>query len=158
MIQFDVTSNLGETLPRKEHAVFAAVEAALNAQLTAEQDVIVDDALAGGVLQRRSGKLAASVRLLEAAITGDTFSGSIEAGGADAPYAAFQEFGTDRWYDIVPARRKALAWEGEDGTIFAKHVHHPPIRERSFLRSTHTQQRTQFANRLAQAVAEALQS
>lgn len=64
---------------------------------------------------------------------------------ATANYAAYVEFGT-RPHDIVPKNRKVLAWPADKGSAtlagkvrkggrvrFAKRVHHPGTRARSFM-------------------------
>ena len=79
---------------------------------------------------------------------------------------ATQEYGGRGWYDIFPVNRLALAFAGAPGggsriagavrgarfrtsagrfsagtRVFAKHVHHPPLPERSYLRSALEEER-----------------
>jgi hypothetical protein len=52
-----------------------------------------------------------------------------------------------------------LAWTGADGgTVFAKHVWHPPAEERSFLRSSLADMQSEINERLRNAVAGVLAS
>ena len=74
------------------------------------QSHIVNDKLSGQVLHHRTGKLAASVRVIRAVISGSSISGGVQAAGGAAWYGVVQEKGGTREYDIFPVNKKALAF------------------------------------------------
>lgn len=99
--------------------VLAAKAADLAEQLSAR----VEANLSGAILNRRSGRLAASI-VSGAQNDGDTFEGF--AGSEGLPYATILEFGgKTAAHDIIAVKAKALAFAGSSGTVFAKSVHHP---------------------------------
>lgn len=83
--------------------------------------------LSGGVLQTRSGKLLGTVQQNDASASGKTITGSVQAGGAEAPYGAYFEEGGTSYYTIRPVNARVLAFMSEGKQIFAKSVNHPPI-------------------------------
>lgn len=95
------------------------------------------------LVPRRTGNLARTIRVESIDERAQTVR--IVAGGtARVGYAADVELGT-RPHDIVPVRRKALAWGGERRlsgslrsgsapTMFARRVRHPGTQARPFLR------------------------
>ena len=50
-----------------------------------------------------------------------------------AGYGEYVEYGTPS-YEIKPVNKKALKFQGPEGDVFAKVVHHPGIRPKPFLR------------------------
>lgn len=123
-----------ENLPAVVLAAVASTSAALAQQLAD----IVQQKLTGGVLQSRTGALAASIGVAGPAIDGDRVVTTVYSAG-DLKYAAIQEFGgVTPPHDILPERAKALAFVIGGRRVFAKVVHHPGSRvpERSYLRSS----------------------
>jgi phage gpG-like protein len=115
-----------------------AVVAATSAVLADELRDLVHQKLTGGVLQTRTGALAASIGVDGPTLTGDQVVTTIYSGG-DLKYAAIQEFGgVTSPHDILPDRAKALAFLAGGQQVFARVVHHPGSRipERSYLRSS----------------------
>ncbi len=83
----------------------------------------VQENLSGAILNRRSGRLAASI-VSGAEDDGANTIGFVSSEGV--PYAAIQEYGgKTAAHDIVAVKAKALAFAGTGGLIFAKSVHHP---------------------------------
>jgi hypothetical protein len=144
--------HLNSTAALLEEAIRVRIDEQ-NAEL---QSVIVSEKLAGEILQRRTGNLADTVHVVPAQNDGSVITGYVEAGGSSAIYAQFQEYGTTRWYDIFPVNKQSLAFQIAGKLIFAKKVHHPPILERSFMRSTQTERQPEMTANLQAAVAEAL--
>ena len=92
------------------------------------------------IVPRKTGNLGRSIRVG----TVSDRSAQVYAGGvAGVGYARAVEFGT-RAHEIVPVRRKALAWGGDrrlSGSLrtgakpdhFARRVHHPGTRAKPYL-------------------------
>ena len=118
----------------------AAVAQALAAKavgLAAELvDRVRNDKLAGGVLNARSGALAASIAA-DVALDGAAISATIGSFG-DVKYAAIQETGgKTSAHEILPAKAKALAFMSGGKLVFARKVEHPgsTIPARAYLAS-----------------------
>jgi hypothetical protein len=122
--------NRGELL---DAAILSAVNS-LGAQLLAR----VQTKLSGEVLASRTGQLLNSVEQQAAEFVGSVCQTSvgIDEGSPSFLYGYVQEYGGSKWYEIVPVQAQVLAFEGPEGIIFAKSVHHPPLPERSYLRSS----------------------
>ena len=97
----------------------------------------VQENLSGEVLNQRTGVLIRSVEWQAAQFVGAVCQTTvgIDEGQPSFIYGLVNEYGGQKFYDIYPVKAKALAFEGEGGTVFAQHVHHPPLPERSYLRS-----------------------
>ncbi len=104
------------------------------------QAKIVGEKLQGQVLQHITGKLGRSVVLdpsSGATISGLEVHGSVIGATSPAGYGVGHEYGTDTEYEIVPMSKKALMWISAGGAKhFAARVMHPPLKERSFMRSS----------------------
>jgi phage gpG-like protein len=99
-------------------------------------DKIVNQNLNGVILQRRSGKLADSIKS-KVDDKGDVITGTVFSDGS-APYAAIQEYGGKTSpHDIVPDKAKALHFLMGGKDTFATIVHHPgsTIPAHAFMRS-----------------------
>ena len=149
-------AELGARLDGLPAAVLAAV-AAKSAALADQLLDLVGQKLSGGVLQSRTGALAASVGVDGPTITETGVVTTLFA-GADLKYAAIQEYGgVTAPHDILPVRAKALAFlvGGEQG--FAKIVHHPGSRipERSYLRSSLAEMAETIGTEMKDAMAQA---
>lgn len=82
----------------------------------------------------------------------------ITASDGTAPYLAVHEYGGKGAYDIVPVKAKALHWVSGGKDFFAKIVHHPPAKMRSFARSSLADMRDQIIAGLREAVTEGIQA
>lgn len=118
----------------------------------------VAEKLGGGVMQRRSGRLAAAVEA-EVAIAPNAVSVSVGFDRQQAPYGAIQEYGgTTRAHIIAVKSARALAFTVGDRLAFAKTVHHPGsvIPARSFLRASLADMAGEGRDVLALSVGSAL--
>jgi len=142
-------------LPASVLAAVAVKSAALADQLLA----LVRGKLQGGVLQSRTGALAASVGVDGPTINGGQVVTTLFA-GRDLKYAAIQEYGgVTAPHDILPGRAKALAFLVGGEQVFARIVHHPGSRipERSYLRSSLAEMAAEIETEMKAAVLDALQ-
>jgi phage gpG-like protein len=139
-------------------AVLAAVTAK-SASLADQLLALVLLKLSGGVLQMRTGALAASVGVDGPTFDGDHVVTTLFAGDG-LKYAAIQEYGgTTSPHDILPSRAKALAFLAGGEQVFARIVHHPGSRipERSYLRSSLADMAGQIESEMKAAVIDAVQ-
>lgn len=148
------------------------------------QRYIVGQKLQGQVLHQRTGKGASSVRVIPASTQGNAMVGGVQAGGGPAFYLFFHEHGTESAYKIVPKNRQALAFFpqglsnvqggrsimrglgrgrmgsaakfGAAGGVVVKSVMHPPIKERSFMRTSLKEMRDEIVAMIKAALAEAI--
>ena len=145
-------------------ARLSALPATVAARLAAEVDRLagvlrdrVDRNLSGQVLQRRSGRLAASI-----AVAVEQAGLAVTATVAsDSPYAAIHEYGgTLPARTILPRGARALAFPWQGRQRFFKRVTVPPVTmpERSFLRSALAETEPEIRAALEAAVREAMQS
>ena len=151
--------SLGAALDDLPACVMAAV-AARSSALADQLLTLVHAKLAGGVLQPRSGALAASIGVDGPRIEGDHVVTSLFAGG-DLRYAAIQEYGgTTSPHEILPSRAKALAFLTGGGEVFARRVHHPGshIPERSYLRSSLGEMAAEIEAQMKSAVVDAVRA
>lgn len=107
----------------------------MNVQARRLQSHIQVDKLSGQVLKPRSGKLRGSIRVIDAAVSNATIFAEVLGGGGLAPYGEVHEYGGKAPYVIVPKNRKALRFMMNGKIVFARKVIHPPLPERSFMRS-----------------------
>jgi phage gpG-like protein len=94
------------------------------------------DKLSGGVLNSRTGALAASISA-DVAATSDGVTASVSSSGVR--YAGIQEYGgKTAAHEIVPTKGQALAFLVGGELRFARRIMHPGsvIPERSYLRSS----------------------
>src|SRR5260370_41616619 len=118
-------------MPRLQIALATKING-LNYVLQAK---IVNQKLQGAVLAHRSGKLAGSVRVVEA-VPAEVMRGYVTAGGSVAYYARYHEYGTQDSYTIVPINKKALAFMLDGKLLILRSVLNPPIKEKRFMRRT----------------------
>jgi Bacteriophage HK97-gp10, putative tail-component len=125
---------------------------AMLALAQALQRKIQTEKLSGQVLGVGSGALRAGIGYAVA----DAGARMTLTVGSAAPYARFQEYGTASSYQILPRAARVLAfpWKGE--RRFFTRVTHPPLPERSFLRSALAEFEPQIAAGIEGAVEEAL--
>ena len=116
----------------------------------------VERNLSGDVLQRRSGRLAASI-----AVTVEPTAGGASATvSSDAPYAAIHEYGgTIPARTILPQSARALAFPWRGQQRFFKRVTVPAVTmpERSFMRSALAETAPEIRAALEGAANEAVQ-
>ncbi|MGH6995128.1 MAG: hypothetical protein ACREES_05495 [Stellaceae bacterium] len=115
----------------------------------------VEDNLSGVVLQRRSGRLAASIVQQV-----DGLAASVGFDPAAVPYGAAQEFGADlRAHLIAVKNARALSFIVGGQRVFARHVMFPGahLPERSFLRAALADLAPEIGAEIAAAVADTVQ-
>lgn len=122
-------------------------------QLTLELQRLVQQKLSGQVLHVRTGVLRSSINR-EVRQTGTEVIGTV---GTNVSYAKVHEFGVPHSWEIRPRRARALAFEVGGKTIFAMRVTHPPLPERSFLRSALREIEPRIKAEIEDAVSEELQ-
>jgi phage gpG-like protein len=137
-----------------------AAVAAKSAALADRLLTLVHAKLAGGVLQSRTGALAASIGVDGPRIEDDRVVTTLFSGG-DLKYAAIQEYGgVTSPHDILPSRAKALAFLDGGRQVFAKHVHHPGSRipARSYLRASLAEMADEIEAGMKSAVIDAVRA
>jgi phage gpG-like protein len=155
-----VTVTGADQLAAKLDGLPAAVTAAIAAKSAALADQLLElvrSKASGGVLQSRTGALAASIGAGAPTISGDSVVTAVFA-GANVKYAAIQEFGgVTAPHDILPSRAKALAFLAGGGQVFARIVHHPGshIPERSYLRASLAEMAGQIESEMKAAAIDA---
>jgi phage gpG-like protein len=136
-------------MPERMQAALLAKANALAAELEAK----VQQKLAGGVLNARTGALARSiVTMIDESSAG--VSVSIATSG-DVKYAAIHEFGgIIPPHEIVPDKAKALAFAIDGKQVFAARVNLPAVTmpERSYLRSSLAEMTDEIQQELTDAV------
>ena len=121
-------------------------------RLAIETQARVQQKLSGQVLKVRTGVLRSSINYkVEQNATGVTATV-----GTNVKYGKFHEFGVPHSWQIFPKSARALAFELNGKTIFAKRVTHPPLPERSFLRSALREMQPKILSELDAAVNEVL--
>ncbi len=158
-----VTFTGADELDAKLDGLPAAVVAALAAKSAALADqllTLVHAKLTGGVLQPRTGGLAASIGVDGPKVEGARVVTTLFA-GADLKYAAIQEYGgVTSPHDILPSRAKALAFLAGGEQVFARIVHHPGshIPARSYLRSSLAEMAAEIDAGMKSAVIDAIRA
>jgi hypothetical protein len=136
MIKFEVVGDTQvvsalEEYTAREHLALIRVMHILGLRL---QEIVVDQNLAGAVLHRVSGTLARAQVLTDT--DSDTeISAAVGFNKAAVPYGVYHEYGVPHEWVITAVRAKALRFQIGGTTIFRKSVTHPPLPERSFLRT-----------------------
>lgn len=108
--------------------------------------------LSGPVLKVRTG-------LLRSSINYQVHQSSTEVTatvGTNVRYASYHEWGVPHSWVIRPRTARALAFEIGGQTIFAMRVTHPPLPERSFLRSSLREIEPQIKAELEHAVEQSI--
>jgi phage gpG-like protein len=148
----------GDALAAKLEAMPEKVAAALRieaARLGDELRAAVVRNLSGGVLQQRTGRLAASIGVAVER-NGAAVSAVV---GTDVPYAAIHEYGgMIPAREILPQGARALAFPWQGRARFFKRVELPPVQmpERSFLRSALAEMAPEIRAAMAAAVGRAV--
>jgi hypothetical protein len=160
MINFKISNSqeVSAAFRRKGAQINEVLTGALN-EVLQQLAVKVRAKLSGEVLQTRSGKLLASVRVEGAATDGKKIAGFVESASGDAFYGRFHEFGVPAPWSITATKANVLRWLREDGGYsYAKSVTHPPLPVRSFSLSTELESRDWAVEELQAALNEALRS
>jgi hypothetical protein len=115
--------------------------------------------LSGDVLKVRTGVLRGSVNA-NTTTDGGTITGTVASSGGPAFYGRFHEMGVPHAWQIRATRSKALAFQlsvkESAQKVFARSVVHPPLPQRSFMRSTLEENEDTIRQALAQAVADVI--
>jgi phage gpG-like protein len=109
--------------------------------------------LTGQVLKVRTGSLRSSINT-EISQSTDEVSASV---GTNIRYGRVHEYGVDHPW-LIEAKGRALRFEIAGRVIFRRSVRHPPLPERSFLRSALADMRPQIEAGLRDAVAQAVRT
>lgn len=157
MLALSLRDGVSVALAAMPERVQAALVEKANA-LAAELEASVQQKLAGGVLNPRTGALARSIvtTIMESAAG---ISVSVASNG-DVKYAAIHEFGgTIPPHEIVPDKARALAFAIDGKQVFARRVNLPAVTmpERSYLRSSLAEMADEIRDGLSEAVVEAVQ-
>jgi hypothetical protein len=154
IVDQEVLVNL-ESIPKKIHA---AIEAKLDEQVALLREKVVEN-LSGKVLNSKSGAL------IEALVSGVEKIGSgligfVAVESTDQKvqaYAMAHEYGGKGSYEIVPVNKRVLRFVGKNGDIiFVPYVYHPPMPERSYLRSALAEMAPEIEAALRDAIRDAL--
>jgi phage gpG-like protein len=148
-------------LIQRLNAMPANVRTALKTKITALalllEAKVKDQKLSGQVLNVQSGALRRSIF---GTVTDTDTSITAKVGSAgDVKYAGLHEYGgTTAAHVIEPSKAQALAFVLDGKQAFFKRVHHPGSRmpERSYLRSSLDDMRTEIVEGMRQAVLEGL--
>ena len=116
--------------------------------------IVVDENLAGKVLKRQSGALARA-QVPRVAESAEMIVGSVGFNRVTVPYGVYHEFGVPHEWVIEAKKGKALRFMLGGEWVFRKKVVHPPLPERSFLRSALAQIAPQVKAEIEAAIAEA---
>jgi HK97 gp10 family phage protein len=122
------------------------------------QRYVIEEKLQGQVLQQRRGGqgLAGSIRTIDTTNQGGLVEGGVTGGGGTAYYGRYHEFGTEDPYTITPKNAQALHFFLGGKEIFTKKVIHPPIKERSFMRSSLAENKENFINKVREDLGQAV--
>jgi len=140
-----------EAMPGKLAAALGEEAARLGEELRAA----VERNLSGGVLQQRTGRLAASI---DASVE-RSGAAVLATVGTDVPYAAIHEYGgVIPAHEILPKSARALAFPWQGRERFFKRIELPPVQmpERSFLRSALVEMAPEIRAAMAAAVNRAV--
>lgn len=108
--------------------------------------------LSGPVLKVRTGLLRSSINY-QVKQSSTEVTATV---GTNVFYGKIHEFGVPHSWEIRPRTARALAFEVGGQTIFAMRVTHPPLPERSFLRSSLREMEPMIKSELEGAVAGVL--
>ena len=152
-IQFRLDVIASQYAARKSE-LFTALAARMDELNLRLQQRIQTRKLSGHVLHQRSGKLKRSIEVILAKVrkSEGKITGGVRGAGGPAYYGRFHEFGTEDSYTILPVTKKALRFMIGHRAVFAARVNHPPIAERSFMRSAQEEMKDEFVKNMQQAV------
>jgi hypothetical protein len=122
-------------------------------RLSLEGERLSKQKLSGEVLNVRTGALRSGVHALPTTASTTEIKGGW---GSSVFYGRFHEYGVAHSWQIRPKTAKALAFEIGGRTIFAMHVTHPPLPERSFMRSALREMQYRIQSEIGAAVSQEL--
>jgi HK97 gp10 family phage protein len=138
-----------DAMPGRVHDGLARAVTRLGREL---QGKVQSEKLSGSPLKVRTGTLRSSID-----VTVEDTGTKIAAGvGTNVFYGRFQEYGVGRSWLIEARNARSLAFEVGGKTIFRRRVTHPPMPERSFLRSALAEMAPAIEEELKAAVAAAI--
>jgi phage gpG-like protein len=137
-----------DAMPGRVHDGLARAVVRLGLAL---QKKVQEEKLSGQVLKVRTGSLRSSINT-EVTDTPAVITASV---GTNIRYARPHEYGVDHPWTIA-AKGRALRFEIGGRVLFRKSVRHPPLPERSFLRSALADMAPVIEAGLREAVAEAI--
>lgn len=118
--------------------------------------LIVDKKLSGDVLKRQSGTLAGAQNLNVLEDGGTNVTAQVGFNKATAPWGVWHERGVNHSWLIEAKRAKMLRFMWHGAITFRRSVVHPPLPERSFMRSALAEIAPRVRPELEAAVAEGL--
>jgi hypothetical protein len=115
--------------------------------------------LSNQVLHVRTGVLRGSVNA-NAITHGSKITGTIQSSAGPAFYGRFHEFGVPHAWEVIATKSRASRFQmsvrENAKAVFSRSVVHPPLPERSFMRSTLDENRAEIIQELRRAVADVL--
>jgi phage gpG-like protein len=138
-----------DAMPGRVHDGLARAVTRLGLEL---QRKVQAEKLTGQVLKVRTGSLRSSINT-EVTDTPARITASV---GSNIRYGRVHEYGVDHPWVIAAKRGKALRFEIGGRVFFRRSVTHPPLPERSFLRSALAEMAPQIDAGLRAAVAAAI--
>lgn len=148
----ELYTSLSGLAPRVKEALRVRME-----ELVDEIYAKVEENLGGGLLQQKSGALAASIQH-GVTTQGDLLIGFVAPEPQDAKALAL-ELGGKGYYYILPTKGQVLRFIGKDGaTVYARNVLHPPSRAYRYLGTAFDDVVSKIVPELAAVVAQAIRA
>jgi hypothetical protein len=122
-------------------------------RLSLEGERLSKQKLSGEVLNVRTGALRSGVHALPTTSSSTEVKGGW---GSSVWYGKLHEMGVPHSWEIRPKSARVLAFEIGGRTIFAMHVTHPPLPERSFMRSALREMQPRIQSEIEAAVSQEL--
>jgi phage gpG-like protein len=138
-----------DAMPGRVHDGLARAVARLGLEL---QRKVQSEKLSGQVLKVRTGSLRSSINM-QIEDTTEAVEASV---GTNVFYGKIQEYGVARTWLIEARNAKSLAFTIGGTKFFRRRVTHPPLPERSFLRSALAEMAPAIEDGLKEAVAQAI--
>jgi phage gpG-like protein len=138
-----------DAMPGRVHDGLARAVARLGFEL---QRKVQAEKLGGQVLKVRTGSLRSSINT----VIEDTATEVGASVGTNIAYGKIQEYGVARSWLIEAKNARALKFTIGGKTMYRRRVTHPPLPERSFLRSAPADMAPAIDEGLREAVAHAI--
>ena len=154
---FDIefSGSLQDVLLFDEGRFYAKVEEKMSMIMDRLHEKITGEKLSGQVLNRRTGRLAASVSEPGVSRDGSIITGEITA-GEGVPYALPHEYGGRASYTIRTVDKRALRMLIGGKELFRRMVEHKPAIKRSYFYSAVDEMRDEFKEALREACVEGI--
>jgi len=123
-------------------------------RLSLEGERLSKQKVSGEVLHVRTGALRSGIHAIPTTSTATEVKGGW---GSSVYYGKFHEFGVPHSWEILPKSARALAFEINGQTVFAMRVMHPPLPERSFMRSALREMAPRIKSEIEAAVNQEVQ-